>query len=106
MLKVAPQELALVRQILSVHVPGLEVWAFGSRVHGDNLKPYSDLDLVVITEAPLAALRMAELKDAFSESALPFKVDVLDWSTTNKRFQKLIRLDYLVVQFSGAEVNK
>jgi len=98
MLKVEPQDLEILRQILRAHVPGVEVWAFGSRVHGDNLKPFSDLDLVVITETPLDALRMAELKDAFSESALPFKVDVLDWSTTNERFQKLIRKNYLVVQ--------
>ncbi len=97
-LRIEPQELEILRKILRAHLFGVEVWAFGSRVHGENLKPFSDLDLVVITEAPLDALRMAELKDAFSESALPFKVDMLDWSTTNEQFQKLIRKNYVVVQ--------
>jgi len=99
MLKVEPRELEILRRILRAHVPGLEVWAFGSRVHGENLKPFSDLDLVLVTETPLDALRMAELKDALSASALPFKVDVLDWSTTNERFQQVIRKNYLVVRF-------
>lgn len=100
-LSIQPQDLAIVREILKAHVPGLEVWAFGSRVHGENLKPFSDLDLVVITEAPLGSLQLAELKDAFTDSALPFKVDVLDWSTTNERFQQLIRKHYLVVTEGG-----
>ena len=98
MLKLEPSEIEIVRKILLVHLPGIEVWAFGSRVHGDNLKPFSDIDLVVITETPLDVLRMAELKAAFSASALPFKVDLLDWSTTNVRFRNQILKHYLVIQ--------
>ena len=97
-LKIEPEELETVRGILRVHVPGLEVWAFGSRVHGENLKPFSDLDLAIITETPLDAEKLAELREAFSESALPFKVDFLDWSVTNERFKRLIRQDYRIVQ--------
>lgn len=93
-----PEELETVRGILRAHVPGLEVRAFGSRVHGENLKPYSDLDLANITEIPLDAEKLAELREAFSESALPFKVDFLDWSVTNERFKRLIRQDYRIVQ--------
>ena len=40
-------ELDLVRKILADTIPDLEVWAFGSRVHGRQLKEFSDLDLVV-----------------------------------------------------------
>ena len=97
-LKIEPEELETVRGILRAHVPGLEVWAFGSRVHGENLKPYSDLDLAIITEIPLDAEKLAELREAFSESALPFKVDFLDWAVTNERFKRLIRQDYRIVQ--------
>ncbi len=98
-LKIDPHELEIVRGILRDHVPGAEVLAFGSRVHGENLKQFSDLDLVVIAETQLDALLLAELKDAFSESALSFKVDVLDWSTTNERFKDVIRKNYIVVGF-------
>jgi len=97
-LHVVPEELKLVCTILRKHFPDHEVWAFGSRVHGENLKPYSDLDLVVITQQPLDMLAIAEAKDDFTESALPFKVDLLDWSTTNDAFRKEIRRHSLVVQ--------
>lgn len=98
MLRINPRELEIVLGILKTYVPDIPVWAFGSRVHGENLKPYSDLDLVLVTEVPVDSQRFAELKDAFSESELPFKVDVLDWSTTNAQFQKLIQENYLIVK--------
>ncbi len=96
-LQIEAQELATVQTILRAYVPGFEVRAFGSRVHGKNLKKYSDLDLVVMTERPLDALQLAELKDAFSDSALSFKVDLLDWSTTSESFRQLISRGYLVI---------
>ncbi|AJF07542.1 nucleotidyltransferase family protein [Geoalkalibacter subterraneus] len=97
-LKLRPAEQEIVLNILREYVPELDVWAFGSRVHGENLKPFSDLDLVIVTESPLDAGRMAELKEAFTESDLPFKVDVLDWSTTGERFRQVIKKNYVVVQ--------
>ena len=90
--------LSEVLNILRAHVPEYEVWAFGSRVHGRNLKPFSDLDLVVITAEPLDLLRLADLKEAFTESDLPFKVDLLDWATVNDRFRRIIEKDHVVVK--------
>ena len=65
----------IVRDILSKHVPHYEVWAFGSRVKG-IVKPFSDLDLAIITEQPLSIAQSAALDEAFSQSDLPWKVDV------------------------------
>jgi uncharacterized protein len=65
-----PRDLERVRSILQEHLPGYEVRAFGSRVHGRTLKKFSDLDLAVITETPLGTLPVIELKDAFTESDL------------------------------------
>ncbi len=97
-LKLRPAEMEMVLKILRTYVPRLDVWAFGSRVHGENLKPFSDLDLVIVSENPLDPGRMAEIKEAFTESDLPFKVDVLDWSTTGERFRQVIEENYVVVQ--------
>lgn len=74
-----------------------EVWAFGSRVNG-NVKPYSDLDLAVITAEPLDLQTHADLVDAFSESDLPWKVDIVDWATTSDNFRQIILQKYLVIQ--------
>jgi predicted nucleotidyltransferase len=93
-----PASLETVLGILREQVPEYEVRAFGSRVHGRALKRFSDLDLVVITDSPLDPLRLADLKEAFSESDLPFKVDVLDWSVTNERFRRVIEKEWVVVR--------
>ncbi len=91
------RDLETVRGILRKHVPGHEVWAFGSRVHGRNLKKFSDLDLAVITDEPLDPFVVADLKEAFVESDLPFKVDVLDWSTVNERFRTIIQAEHIIL---------
>jgi predicted nucleotidyltransferase len=77
-----PAELAIVIAILGLHVPQRDVWAFGSRVQGST-KAFSDLDLVILGEQPLPLATMAELAQAFIESDLPYKVDIVDWAVTS-----------------------
>jgi predicted nucleotidyltransferase len=94
---ILPAHLVLVRAILHTHVPNHEVWAFGSRVAG-SAKEFSDLDLVIIGEKPLSITVHANLVDDFSESDLPYKVDVIDWATTDATFRRIIRRNCIVVQ--------
>ncbi len=84
---VAPAHWDTVRDILARHVPGHEVWAFGSRVTG-GARSYSDLDLAVLTEA-------------FAESNLPWRVDIVDWATTGESFRRIIERVHVVVQRAG-----
>ena len=90
MVELKPAEMETVRAILARHLPEYEIRAFGSRVHGENLKPHSDLDLVIMNETPLPSKRYATLKDAFSESDLPLKVDVVEWASVSEGFRALI----------------
>lgn len=92
-----PDHWAIVADILQRYLPDREVWAFGSRVAG-NAKTYSDLDLVIIGETPLSLSVRAALLDDFSQSDIPFKVDVLDWAVTSGGFRKIIEEEYVVVQ--------
>jgi type I restriction enzyme S subunit len=86
-----------VTRILMQYVPEYTVWAFGSRVTG-TAKPYSDLDLVILTDIPLSLERMATIKGAFDESDLPIRVDVVDWAATGNSFREIIRQNYVVIQ--------
>jgi predicted nucleotidyltransferase len=86
---ISPQDLLLVKNILQNHVPEYEVHAFGSRVLG-TAHDSSDLDLAVMTDKPLPTMRLIDLKEEFSESDLPFKVDVVDWAATKASFRKII----------------
>lgn len=97
LIDIRPDHWAIVRDILVRHVPEYEVWAFGSRTKW-TAKEYSDLDLVVISEEPLALEILAAMSEDFSESDLPYKVDVVDWATTNEGFRRIIARDKVVVQ--------
>lgn len=96
-LAVEASELEIILDILRRHVPDREIWAFGSRVTG-NAKPYSDLDLAVMGDAPLPLATAAALAEAFSDSPLPFKVDLVDWATTSERFRAIIAKEKVVVR--------
>lgn len=94
---IRPDHWEIVKNILQKHVPQYEVWAFGSRAKW-TAKEYSDLDLAIITDQPLSLDISAILSDAFSESDLPWRVDVVDWATTSESFKKIIERDKVVVQ--------
>ena len=92
-----PNHLATVEAILAEHVPECEVRAFGSRATW-TARDYSDLDLAVVGEGPLDWRTLSRLKEAFEESDLPMRVDVLDWHAISQSFRKMIERDYAVVQ--------
>lgn len=86
---ITPEERAIVLRILNEIVPDREVRVFGSRVTG-KAKPFSDLDLAIMGDEPLSLETRAWLEEAFSESELPWKVDVLDWAVTDNHFKEII----------------
>lgn len=91
-----PHDREEVKRILRACVPGYEVWAFGSRAKW-TAKPYSDLDLAVISDQPLPIATMALLRESFDESDLTIKVDVVDWATTSESFRQIIRKTAVVL---------
>ena len=97
MIDLSPNHLKTVRQILAEHAPTCEVRAFGSRVTC-SAKDYSDLDLAVVGVTALDRSTLARLKEAFEESDLPIRVDVLDWQGISESFQEVIARDYAVLQ--------
>lgn len=94
---VRPDHWAIIAAILRRHVPGREVWAFGSRASW-TAKEHSDLDLAVIGDVPLGLSVCAALADELAESDLPYKVDVVDWATTSPSFREIIRRGHILVQ--------
>jgi predicted nucleotidyltransferase len=92
-----PGEWEIVRDLLRRHLPEREVWAFGSRAR-QTAKPFSDLDLAILGNQPLTLATLANVAEDFSESDLPFKVDIVDWATTSERFRKIIESEHIVLQ--------
>ncbi len=80
-IQLRPQDRKEVERILSQFVPNEEVWAYGSRVDGSG----------------------HELREAFSESNLPFLMDVHDWASLPPAFWATIEAQHVVIQHGGQE---
>ncbi len=85
-------EREIVLGILSRWVPGVAVKAFGSRTR-NRPKKWSDLDLALMTDTPVPPATMTMLRLDFSESDLPWQVDVLDWTRASESFKESIASD-------------
>jgi type I restriction enzyme S subunit len=94
---IRPDHLRLVLDILRQHVPMAEVLVFGSRAKW-LARDTSDLDLCIRDAAPLSFEQMGLLREAFEESNLPYKVDVVDWATISSSFRKVVERHKVVVQ--------
>ena len=93
MLDLRPEHRAIVDAILRAHLPrGAKVWAFGSRVTG-RARPYSDLDLAIDAGRRLNLGELADFSEAFSDSDLPWTVDVIDWHAAGPGFRAAVAAD-------------
>lgn len=99
-LAVTPDEWREVLDILRRLIPEYAVWAFGSRVAG-RPRAYSDLDLAIEGDAPLPDARLDALREAFCESPLPWKVDILDLATLDPAFRRRIEAARVCVHEPG-----
>ena len=97
MIDLNPKHLKTIQYILAEHIPEYEVRAFGSRVKW-TAKDYSDLDLAIIGSKPLNLRQKRQLAEAFEESNLPIRIDVLDWQSISEGFKKVISERYEVIQ--------
>src|SRR5208337_4713417 len=97
MIDLRPDLLAVVLTILKQQIPNDEVRAFGSRVSW-TAKEHSDLDLVIRGQRRLTLKKLAAIKEAFEESELPIRVDVLDWQAISESFRKVIEKKCEVIQ--------
>ena len=83
------EHLNIVKAILKNRVPDRAVWFFGSRIT-PNYKAHSDIDLCILGDEPLPLTVLAQLREDFSESDLPMRVDLVDWASTTPDFRAVI----------------
>jgi predicted nucleotidyltransferase len=89
MLNVTEKHLQIILAILKQFLPNCEVRIFGSRYHG-TVKTYSDLDLAIVGKEKLDCNVLDDTKEAFEESDLPYRVDLLDWNAISSEFRNVI----------------
>lgn len=87
---IEPGHRRIVLDILQEHLPsGAHIWVFGSRATG-RARRYSDLDLALDAGRRLTIDETGNLREAFDECELPYRVDIVDWHTIGDDFRRLI----------------
>ncbi len=92
---ITAEQRKTVLSLLSRHLPDTVAWVCGSRVRWTS-RPESDLDMVVFA-TPEQARSVADLREAFEESNLPFRVDLFVWDRVPESFRKQIQREHVVL---------
>jgi len=87
-LQLEKKHLNIIHQILSKYP--YKFYAYGSRAKG-NARKFSDLDLCYYDDVPLSAI--SQIREKFTESNLPFEVELVNWKHMRPRFRELIKED-------------
>jgi type I restriction enzyme S subunit len=89
MICVSDYEFSIIKDVIEKYAPDCDVLVFGSRYKWTP-KDYSDLDLAFVAEGELGLKRRSLIEEAFSESSLPYRVDVVDYNRVSPEFRKII----------------
>ena len=92
---ITAEQRKTVLALLARHLPNTTAWVYGSRVKWTS-RSESDLDLVVFAK-PEQERRVSDLREAFEESNLPFRVDLFVWDTVPEQFRKTIEAERVVL---------
>lgn len=65
------------------------LFLFGSRARGDSRRG-SDIDIALLPEVPLPPGTLAHLREALEESHIPYRVEIVDLSTTTETFRRKV----------------
>lgn len=93
MIALEKEQLKLIQTILRKYFPNAEIRVFGSRYKHTN-KPYSDIDIAIIEKQKIDLTTYCRVKEELEESNLKYRVDLLDWHSISKEFQKIIEEGY------------
>ena len=97
-LHLLPRHRKEVVALLHKHLPGVEVWAYGSRVNGRS-HDGSDLDLVLRGPklAEIDTSRLTDFIEALQDSTIPFLVEARDWTRLPESFHREIDREHVVL---------
>lgn len=86
------RHIDFILEVLHQNIPQKDVkfYVFGSRAKG-TYKEYSDIDIAVqLPEGKLSPDILGKILLEFSDSTLPYEVDVIDLNAIDEKFKELI----------------
>ena len=87
-----------IKELLRTLLPGVEAWAYGSRVNGKS-HPGSDLDLALRTPTlePISDAMLGDFAAALERSNIPILVQAHDWARLPESFHREIERNHVVL---------
>jgi len=92
---ISPCDKEILISLLESYLPQTPVWAHGSRVTG-GAKPWSELDLVVFN-GKKQKYELSLLREAFEESNLSFRVELLERESLPENFKSNITASHVEI---------
>lgn len=83
------KSLKIVQKIVLKHAPEkTKIFLFGSRA--DNTHTHgSDIDIGFLGKKPIDRNLLSQMKEEIEESIVPFKVDLVDFTSQSESFKKI-----------------
>jgi uncharacterized protein len=82
-------QLIFIKKSIHSIFPKAKILVFGSRIN-DTSEKYSDLDICIHAKTPLDLTKLSNLKEIFSQSNLPIKIDITDYNRITEDFKTII----------------
>ncbi len=73
----------------------VKIVVFGSRARGDNITS-SDVDIGIISKGEFNTKSLTLLREFIENSNIPFKVDIVDFSSTSEQFKREALKDVII----------
>ena len=97
MIQLSAKHQGIVEGVIKEQLTTQKVFVFGSRAKNEA-RQFSDLDLCIAGEK-LSFSQMVKLKNAFTESDLPYFVDILQEQNLSKKMFESIKKDFVELKF-------
>lgn len=93
-LALTDREREVIKNILAGIIPDADYLVFGSRL-GNHHHRYSDLDIAVKATDKIPLLQLSTIEEAFAQSDLPFRVEIVDLNRASPEFRLLVELNHV-----------
>ncbi|MCY4524886.1 MAG: restriction endonuclease subunit S [Halobacteriovoraceae bacterium] len=103
MIDIRPDHLEIVISILKEYLPrGHKVWAYGGRARWET-EDSSDLDLALEGKGKIKPEILEKIQEAFEDSDLPYKVDVVDLAVVSDKFKQVIGKEKVLIDLTKSD---
>lgn len=91
MFELEKRHIDYILSTLKQDLPNGKFYIFGSRAKGTN-KEYSDIDIAIkCGDEKISADVLGKLLITFTDSTLPYEVDIVDLNAIDEKFKTLIK---------------